>query len=252
MAPRHHPAPLYGGVRKALKKELSKSRAVKRREAMSGNEGSKAAFTVKDYVTIGISLIALATTLIFNVLLKTDDIRTVVEGYLYTSTTRADKRAVTFNTPADNLAVTSELKVVASNTGNRTATIFRIGVEFRKFDTKPDASLCDDGNRSYVYVDNFTPVVLKAGEASVIPLPIKDAPIYNGAIPEDHFFVLYCLQYYVFTPDAVFTRSYQPLAIEELKRRPDDLEVRLDQVRIDWLYLNVPPFSVYHKRSVGL
>jgi hypothetical protein len=30
MAPKHHPAPLSGGDRKALKKELSKSRAMTR------------------------------------------------------------------------------------------------------------------------------------------------------------------------------------------------------------------------------
>ena len=38
------------------------------------------AFAVKDYVTIGISVLALGTTLFFNVFLKTDDIRGAFRG----------------------------------------------------------------------------------------------------------------------------------------------------------------------------
>jgi hypothetical protein len=200
------------------------------------------AFTRKDYVTIGISLLALGTTLFFNVFLKTDDVRGAFRG-----------SPPEFRVSGDDLFVQVDASLVVTNTGNRAATI--VGAYLLLAPYK-DKSVPDIGNknvpdsacmRRVLSLTSFDlkPVVLKAGEAAVIPLNFETEArgVFPG-IENEGPQILACMGVAVLTPSAIFDSDPVPLMIAEVKEG----EPRL--LKFKRLVNELAPFIIHRKWSL--
>jgi hypothetical protein len=164
-------------------------------------------FALKDYVTIGISVLALGTTLFFNVFLKTDDVRGAFRGI-----------PPQFRVSDGNLFLQASASLVVTNTGNRAATI--VGAHLmltpQKDENVPD-NACYMGMLLFAYFD-LIPVVLKAGEAAVIPLNFEaGTPVLIPQIEKDGPQILVCMGVTVLTPSAIFNSQPFPLMTLEVK-----------------------------------
>jgi hypothetical protein len=199
-------------------------------------------FTLKDYVTIGISVLALGTTLFFNVFLKTDDVRGAFRG-----------SPPEFRVSGEDLFVLVDASLVVTNTGNRAATI--VGAYLLLVSYK-DKNVPDNGDKNVpdsacfrrvlsLTLFDLKPVVLKAGEAAVIRLNFeKEARGVFPNIEKDGPQILACMGVAVLTPSAIFDSYPVPRMIAEVKEG----EPRL--LKFKRLVNELAPFIIYRKWSL--
>lgn len=175
-------------------------------------EKSTPAFATKDYVTIGISVLALATTLFFNVFLKSDDIRGAFRG-----------TPPVFALSGDGLTVRqADGSLVVSNTGNRAATVMGINLFLTGLDNAkiPDHPCHLPGGYYHTYI-SVTPIVLKAGEAAVVPLKLESGtriPFPSMKVDANAIQVLGCIGVQVLTPSTIIDSEPSPLMMTEARR----------------------------------
>lgn len=205
-----------------------------RRKAAAAKVKPAPTFTLKDYVSIGLSMLALGTTLLFNVFLKTDDIRGAYRGGVPRFVIEDGGLYVEINA---NLAVT--------NIGNRTATIVGVHLMVSPQESKAvPQTPCYGGFYYYTHLD-LNPVVLKAGEAAVIPIKMPErSPVLFEKIEGPKAQILVCLGVTVFTPSALFDSRAVALATIEVGADYDWRNFR----RIDE---DTTPFIIYRHQSIS-
>jgi hypothetical protein len=175
-------------------------------------------FTLKDYVTIGISVLALGTTLFFNVFLKTDDVRGAFRG-----------SPPEFRVSGEDLFVLVDASLVVTNTGNRAATI--VGAYLLLVSYK-DKNVPDNGDKN---------VPDSACFRRVLSLTLFDL---KPNIEKDGPQILACMGVAVLTPSAIFDSYPVPRMIAEVKEG----EPRL--LKFKRLVNELAPFIIYRKWSL--
>ena len=103
---------------------------------------------------------------------------------------------------------------------------------------------CERGDFSFRY---FKPLVLKAGDAAVVPLKFGDrTPIDFPPLEKTGQYILTCVGFTVLTPSAFPDRVPVALRIEEIKEVSGPALVSVKQLIYD-----KTPIVIHHSRSIS-